>query len=141
MPPSSPGVIELLGGPETFGAPGGQIDLAAEIRAGLPRGAVERLSDRLGLPVDRLRTALEIGTAPPSGSRPLSRGQSDRLARFARVAEHAVSVFDSGEQAGRWLEDVCPALDGTRPLDLFGTDAGAEEVDEVLGRIEYGLFS
>jgi len=32
-------------------------------------------------------------------------------------------------------------LKGTAPMDLLDTDAGAEQVDELLTSIEYGIFS
>ena len=33
------------------------------------------------------------------------------------------------------------ALAGARPLDLLDTEVGETEVRDVLGRIDYGLFS
>ncbi len=60
--------------------------------------------------------------------------------RLARVFAHAVEVFEAGERAQDWLASENRALGGQRPLALLDTDAGAREVDDVLGRIEQGIF-
>ena len=137
----SPGVVELLGGAGVVGVfPGGD-SLAEATRAGLPAAAARRLADALNLSAERLAAALDVPAAAVLGPGRLTREQSDRLARLARVADHAMSVFDAAEKAGRWLDGPVPALGGAKPLDLCDTDAGAREVDEILGRIEYGIFS
>jgi uncharacterized protein (DUF2384 family) len=45
------------------------------------------------------------------------------------------------EKASHWLQTSNRGLGGEVPLDLMDTDAGVREVETVLGRIEYGLFS
>jgi putative toxin-antitoxin system antitoxin component (TIGR02293 family) len=45
------------------------------------------------------------------------------------------------EKAGEWLRTPNRALGGERPLDLLDTDVGAREVEDVLGRIAYGVYS
>lgn len=70
----------------------------------------------------------------------LSQVQSDRVYRFARVAAHAEEVFGDDEKARDWLLTPNQAL-GYSPVDLLDTDAGTEAVEEVLYRIEHGIFS
>jgi putative toxin-antitoxin system antitoxin component (TIGR02293 family) len=67
--------------------------------------------------------------------------ESDRAFRLARILAHAVEVFESIERARDWLKSENRALDGQPPFELLDTDAGAQEVDDVLGRIEHGIFS
>jgi putative toxin-antitoxin system antitoxin component (TIGR02293 family) len=61
--------------------------------------------------------------------------------RLADVAARAGSVFGSDEHASAWLREANGALGGATPLELLGTDVGAEAVLGVLGRIEHGVFS
>ncbi len=66
---------------------------------------------------------------------------SNRLARLSRVATLAERTFGSTERAAGWLDRPNRALGGAAPVDLLDTDLGAREVEAVLGRIEYGVFS
>jgi putative toxin-antitoxin system antitoxin component (TIGR02293 family) len=65
------------------------------------------------------------------------RAQETKGAIIARVEE----VFGSREKAEIWLNEPNRALNLQRPLDLLDTDEGAKQVEEVLIRIEHGVFS
>jgi putative toxin-antitoxin system antitoxin component (TIGR02293 family) len=71
----------------------------------------------------------------------LTADESDRLIRVARVMAHAVQVLGSRDKAARWLRTANRALNGTAPLSLLDTDVGTEQVSEILGRIEHGIYS
>ena len=71
----------------------------------------------------------------------LTAAQSDRTVRLARVYADAVEII--GEQVKGCSAAFTPhrALAGGRPLDQLDTDVGAREVEDVLGRIAYGVYS
>jgi putative toxin-antitoxin system antitoxin component (TIGR02293 family) len=46
-----------------------------------------------------------------------------------------------GEKAAQWLKTPNRALRGVRPLDQLDTDPGVREVEDILGRISYGVYS
>jgi putative toxin-antitoxin system antitoxin component (TIGR02293 family) len=71
----------------------------------------------------------------------LSPEESDRTMRLARVMAHAEETFGDTERAGHWLQTKNLALGGEVPLDLLDTDAGSKEVEAILYRIDYGMFS
>jgi putative toxin-antitoxin system antitoxin component (TIGR02293 family) len=73
--------------------------------------------------------------------KPLNATWSDRLYRLARVAAQAQDVFESAETATSWLKRPNRGLNGHAPVDLLDTDAGTEQVVELLDRIEYGVYS
>lgn len=64
----------------------------------------------------------------------------DRLARFNRVVQHAVEVFEDPVVARQWLSKPKVALGGESPLDLLATDGGTQQVEQMLYRAEYGVF-
>ncbi|MCG3117879.1 MAG: DUF2384 domain-containing protein [Candidatus Manganitrophus sp. SA1] len=66
---------------------------------------------------------------------------SDRLYRFAKIYAMAVEVFGELNEAQKWLRSPQIGLNGRIPLELIATEAGAQEVKDLLGRIEYGVFS
>lgn len=61
--------------------------------------------------------------------------------RSARIAALACEVLGDPEKAARWLRQPNRALAGRAPLSLLDTELGAREVEAVLRRIEYGVFS
>ena len=71
----------------------------------------------------------------------LSPVQSDRLLRASQVFDHARAVFDDDQDAVAWFSIPNHALSGETPLSLMDTDAGVRHVDDVLTRIEFGVFA
>jgi putative toxin-antitoxin system antitoxin component (TIGR02293 family) len=71
----------------------------------------------------------------------LSPDESDKVMRFARLLEHATDVFGDVDKARAWLKFPQRGLGGAVPLDYAETEIGAREVDNLLGRIDYGVYS
>jgi len=63
------------------------------------------------------------------------------LPRLAEVKARAVKVLGSEERAVRWLHSANHALNGDLPISLINSEVGARLVEELLGRIEHGLYS
>jgi putative toxin-antitoxin system antitoxin component (TIGR02293 family) len=71
----------------------------------------------------------------------LSPGESDRLARVARILKRAQEVFGNAEKARGWMNTQLAAFDGETPLQRADTSLGAAQVEDVLGRIDYGVYT
>ena len=71
----------------------------------------------------------------------LNPATSDRLYRLAKVYAMAVEVFAGKEEAQKWLHTPQIGLNNRIPLELIATEAGSQEVKNLLGRIEHGVFS
>jgi putative toxin-antitoxin system antitoxin component (TIGR02293 family) len=135
-----PNTLRLLGGPAVVveakrSAPGPARGVMLRYRA------VERLSAFLQASPPQLMRLIEINERTAQRRKEqgtLTAEESDRLARVARVTHRAVEAFGNEEQAREWLQRPNRALQGALPLELLGTDAGAELVTDELGRIEYG---
>jgi putative toxin-antitoxin system antitoxin component (TIGR02293 family) len=63
------------------------------------------------------------------------------VVRFARLMGKAVTVLESEDNARQWLTSPQFGLGGAVPLDYADTEVGAREVEDLLGRIEYGVYS
>lgn len=85
-----------------------------------------------------LRTWQRRKDAP---SKPLSQDQSGRAWKFAEILTKATDIFGSQTEAEQWLERPATGLDQRRPIDLLGTPAGVELVEDHLGRLEYGVYA
>ena len=71
----------------------------------------------------------------------LGPAESDRVVRFARLMGKAVQVMESEDNARKWLTSPQVGLGGAAPLDYAESEMGAREVEDLLGRIEYGVYS
>ncbi len=136
---TTPAVSEFLG-VEDHESPTAMV---AKLRSGLPVQALENIRQALDLSLEELADALAISARTLSrrkNSGVLAPQESDRVYRIARIFGHAVEVFESRQKAARWLKQPHPSLDGMAPLEMFDTDLGAKLVDEILTRIEFGVF-
>lgn len=69
----------------------------------------------------------------------LSRDESDRVVRLARIAALTEHVFGGPDRSWRWLRAPKRQLQGRSPLQLVATEAGARLVEELLYRIDEGM--
>jgi putative toxin-antitoxin system antitoxin component (TIGR02293 family) len=138
-------VESLLGGRAVLKArPRSGLDWIAVVRGGLPARVLDALAANLKLTRGELAAALGIAERTLARRRKegvLTPEESAKLLRLARVARRATEVFEKSEAAVDWLKRPNRALGGERPLDLLDTDIGGENVLDVLGRIEHGVFS
>ena len=70
---------------------------------------------------------------------PLSKEESDKAVRVARIAATAEQVFGQPEHAWRWLRKPKRRLEGKSPVEMLATEAGARLVEEMLIQFEYGM--
>jgi putative toxin-antitoxin system antitoxin component (TIGR02293 family) len=121
-------------------------EVAARVKAGLPLIEFDALRELLGLTVENLASRIGISIATLSRRRrtgePLDPGHSDRLVRYARLFRAATDLYNGDEEAARaWLRKPARALAGETPLDHAGTEVGAREVENLVGRLEHGVFT
>ncbi|MEH7840458.1 DUF2384 domain-containing protein [Rhizobium laguerreae] len=74
-------------------------------------------------------------------SKPLSQEQSGRAWKFAEILAKATDIFGSQAEAEQWLERPAVGLEQRRPIDLLGTPAGVELIEDHLDRLEYGVYA
>ena len=118
--------------------------LIAALRVGLPVQELQELQTRLAVPMERLVPMLGISKATlhrrKAGGR-LGLAESERVFRFARLLGKASEVLESEANARQWLTAPQFGLGGAVPLEYAATEIGAREVEDLLGRIEQGVYS
>lgn len=138
-------VLRLLGG-EALAKKTEHEDVFEIIRRGIPNRAVQRIEKRWSMHEDDLvrivgassRTLARRRRAPREL---LTSVESDRIYRFGRAMSRIEEVFDDKDVALDWVSRPNKALLGMKPIDILDTDAGVERVDEVLTRVEHGVYS
>ncbi|MFG1347930.1 antitoxin Xre/MbcA/ParS toxin-binding domain-containing protein [Xanthobacter autotrophicus DSM 431] len=141
-------VAELLGGEQVLHrqvvTP---LDAHWTLRAGLPSEALSHVMGNLSV-VNR-ETFLDMGVGIHERTMQrkqrmqamLDPEQSRRLWTFADILARATDVLGSQEEAERWLLRPALALEQNRPIDLISTPAGEALVQDLLGRMEYGVYT
>ena len=116
-------------------------DLAAAVAKGLSVKAVDRLCTAVA-PADpglRYRIVPKATLARRQRTRRLSRDESERLARLARIWAFALDVWGSEDAARQFLAKPHPLLAGRIPRDFAAeTEIGAREVENLIGGLKYG---
>lgn len=121
-----------------------QREVVERVRQGLPSEALRAIEKRLGLTHAALASLLglpERSFARRIKTARLSHAESDVLYRIARIACSATDALGSEEKGARWLSAPNRALGDVAPIALLDTEPGAREVEDVLGRILYGIVS
>jgi len=122
-----------------------QKDLIQHIKNGLAFSALESLSSATGQTISELAPHVGIPLrtlARRKSAGKLSMEESERVVRLARLYEKAAELF-AGDAAGarQWMSLPKKALGGDTPLQYAGTEIGAREVENLIGRLEHGVFS
>lgn len=139
-------VAAVLGGKGVLGGMGQKAPALAQlVREGLPAESLLRLAERLDL--RQAEISARIGIPQRTLTRRLAQhgrltaAESDRTVRLAQVFANAAETLGSDQKAATWLKTPNRALRGERPLDQLDTDPGVREVEDILGRIAYGVYS
>ena len=119
--------------------------LVEMLQVGLPFRELQALQTSLAVPSEKLAPMLGISRATfhrrKGDASRLNPAVSDRVVRYARLLGFAVKVFGNLEDAKQWLKAPQFGLGGAVPLEYAKTEIGAREVENLLGRIQYGVYS
>ena len=136
-------VAETLGGSRVLREKVATVaDLERAVGTGLPFAALKHLVrhfperqktrvQQIVMPRSTLQRREEEGKLRPA--------ESERLERIARLAILAEHVWESPEEAQRFLTTPHPLLDNQAPLDLAASDLGTRRVETLLWQLEHSL--
>ena len=119
-------------------------ELIRQIQKGLRFSELETLQNSLHMPFEQLAAKLAISRSTLQRRKAagrLSPDESDKIIRYSRLVRQAADFFGDIEKARAWLKHPQYGLGGAVPLDYATTEAGAREVENLLGRMEYGVYS
>jgi putative toxin-antitoxin system antitoxin component (TIGR02293 family) len=119
-------------------------DFVRLVQEGLPTAVLEALVKRGELtPQEVEKYIIPRRTLAHRKRRhqPLSREESDKLARVARIFAVALDTFQDRHKASSWMRRSNRELQGAAPVELLDTDSGARVVEQILEQIAHGVFS
>lgn len=115
------------------------------IERGLPYRRLEKLTQALDETESEIADLVQI--APRTLARRKKEGslkpdESERIDRFERIFQLAVDLFEGDKKhAVQWLKEPNRGLANRTPLDFTKTEIGARMVENLIGRLEHGVFS
>jgi putative toxin-antitoxin system antitoxin component (TIGR02293 family) len=125
----------------------GPVDSAGLLRAverGLSYSAVERFRRNTALPVERILALVGIPRRTLTRRKREGRllpDESDRLLRATRLFGRALQLFEGNRDAAvEWLTTRQRALGGAVPIDVATREVGARDVEQLIGRLEHGVY-
>ncbi len=123
----------------------GPAELIQQLERGFSFKTLQTFESRSGLALSRLAATIGIPErtlARRKVSRRLTPNESERLLRISAIFEDAVDLFEGDVAAAvNWLSTPRKALGDRTPLAYARTEPGAREVENLIGRLEHGIFS
>jgi putative toxin-antitoxin system antitoxin component (TIGR02293 family) len=115
-----------------------------KMRTGLSKIDLERFKSRTELDYDKLSKALSVTRATlikKKGAQKFSSTLSERIISLADIYSYGYEVFEDEDKFKRWMFSPIRALGGKAPYDVIDNQFGREEVRNIIGRIDFGVFS
>ena len=114
------------------------------MRVGVSKKDLENLKTKTRLDYEKLAILLSTNRATlinKKGAELFSPALSERIVGIADVYSYGFEVFEDEGKFNEWVFRPNQALGGIQPFEMLDNQFGREEVKNVIGRIEYGVYS
>ncbi len=114
------------------------------VRDGVSKKDLELLKSKTALDYTMLAKALSVTRATlinKKRSEKFNAGLSERILGMADLYSYGFEVFEDEDRFNQWMAKPNKALGGQAPYDLIDNQFGREEVKNLIGRIDYGVYS
>ena len=119
--------------------------MAQRVEEGLPVTDVVEFGRQAGFSTDELARLIHIPSRTyarrVATSARLKVPEGERAVRLMRLYDRAKQLFLTHDNTRGWLNSQLLVLGGRSPLDFAQTEPGAREVENIIGRIEHGVYS
>jgi len=136
---------EMLGGKKFMTSkPTSHLDFLTAGSRGIPKLSVTNLSEVLNVPMKDMAVLLNLSYKTLGRKKetdPLDTLASSLSIEIANTITKGLSVFEDSDKFNRWLHKENRALKGQMPFNLLNTPTGIKVVNQVLGRIEEGIYT
>ena len=123
--------------------PGSEQNVVRLVETGLPTRVINHLIDRGLTRNEVFDVIIPLRTWKHRKSRrqSLSKEESERAIRTAKILARAQSVMGDQESALDWLRTAKRRFDGRTPIQMLSTEAGGRLVEQMLIQIDQGMFA
>jgi putative toxin-antitoxin system antitoxin component (TIGR02293 family) len=119
-------------------------DVIRAVKKGLRVKSLDQLQSELNISSTLLRKTVKISPRTLLRRRAAGRlnsDESERVYRLGKLVHLATKVLGSDELASNWFKTPKKALGGATPLEYADTEIGKQEIEKLLYRTAYGVFS
>ena len=119
-------------------------DLLMLARKGVSKKALLTLAKQISFTLEEIADVLHISERTLQRYTPstlVKTEHADRAIELARLYERGAEVLGSAEAFNVWMRTSNRALNNEKPFNLLDTSIGFDLILQVLGRLEYGVFS
>jgi len=138
-------ISEFLGQENVHGEISGPMDFISVANEGVAAYAINNFKD--GFDVSLSQVASILSSSEPTlyrrikSNKSLPKNDAIKLLEVTDLFLYGESLFGSKEDFFKWMELPNTALGGMRPMELVGFPEGVSKVMDLLGRIEFGVYS
>jgi putative toxin-antitoxin system antitoxin component (TIGR02293 family) len=114
------------------------------IKTGVSKKELEHIKETAGLDYDQLAGVLSVTRATlinKKGKEKFGTALSERIVSVADIYAYGYEVFEDAGVFNNWVFKPNAALGGRTPYYFLDNQYGREEIRNLLGRIEYGVYS
>ncbi len=113
-------------------------------RFGVSKKDLESLKTKTKLDYNRLAKALSVTRVTLINKKKQEKFNatlSERIIGLADIYSYGYEVFEDEERFNQWMLKPNQALSGKTPFELIDNQFGREEIRNIIGRIDYGVYS
>ena len=114
------------------------------VRFGVSKQFLEKFKITASLDYDVLAKALSVTRATlinKQGVEKFNAQISAAIIALADIYSYGYEVFKDEDRFNKWMSKPNQALDGQAPYDFLDNQYGRDEVKNIIGRIDYGVYS
>ena len=136
---------ELLGGKHfSSHMPATSMEFYEAMRGGVPKLSVDILAGVMAVSMTTMAVLLNLSyktLTRKDKKELLDPVVSSHTYEMSDIIAKGLEVFEDRDKLNAWLHKENRALSGKRPFDLLDTPTGIKFVNQVLGRLEEGVYS
>ena len=120
------------------------LEFYGAVRKGVPKLAIDHLAEVMDIPMTKMAILLNLSYKTLTRKNKadlLDTSVSSHAYEIADTVAKGLQVFEDEDRLNRWLNKENRALNGAKPYDLLDTSSGIKLVNQILGRIEEGIYS
>lgn len=123
---------------------GADLRVIRHAREGIKIGYLLELTDLIGLTQMEICKILHISLRTLQRYEPdyvLDSDASSKVIQLGMLHRRGLDVFGDTKDFNYWLKAPISSLEGKAPLDYLDTPFGFQLINQILGRIEHGIFA
>ncbi|GAB3021160.1 hypothetical protein GCM10027051_27970 [Niabella terrae] len=114
------------------------------IKKGITQGQLLNLKEKIGLDYEKLSYIVGVTRqtlTKKDKNATYKVPASEKIYRIAELYSYGYYVFENKEGFNEWMRTENAALGNKKPIDFLDTMYGFQEVKDLIGRIDWGIFS